>query len=238
MATRMFAVDLGAWSVKLAMGSPGIRGATLLDVREKMVPLGDEPLEQRMLAALKGLIDELHLREDTGYIGVYGDQVFTQVIDFPFKNLRRSDLDKAVSGELEGVVPVDIEDMVYTFEPLPLPPATGPVAPGSQFGRVAPPPEGMRVLTYAMRRERAEHLIGIGKQAGYEPRGVLAVGGAAAKLVTHVPSLMQARTDGAVAVIDIGHERTDVVVLANGKAVFSRSIGRAGKQVTEAIARH
>jgi len=53
-----------------------------------------------------------------------------------------------------------------------------------------------------------------------------------------VPSLMQARTDGAVAVIDIGHERTDVVVVANGKAVFSRSIGRAGKQVTEAIARH
>src|SRR5262249_53776438 len=56
--------------------------------------------------------------------------------------------------------------------------------------------------------------------------------------VAHTPSLVRARADGAVAVIDIGHERTDVVVVAGGKAVFSRSVARAGKQVTEAIARH
>ncbi|MBA3819023.1 MAG: pilus assembly protein PilM, partial [Deltaproteobacteria bacterium] len=82
------------------------------------------------------------------------------------------------------------------------------------------------------------HLIELGKAAGYEPRGVLACGGAAVRLVERTPSLMQARTDGAVAVIDIGHERTNVVVVASGKAVFSRSIGRAGKQVTDAIAKH
>src|SRR6185312_7758089 len=40
-----------------------------------------------------------------------------------------------------------------------------------------------------------------------------------------------------VAVIDIGHKRTDVVVVHGGKAVFSRSIGRAGMHVTEAIAK-
>ena len=238
MATRMFAVDLGAWSVKLVIASPGLRGATLLDVVERLVPPGDAPAEQRAIGVLAQMISDLRLKGETGYIGVYGDQVFTQVIEFPFKNLRRSELDKAVGGELEGVVPVDLEDMVYTFEVLPMPPPTGPMPAGAVHGRVAPPPEGMRVLSYAMRRDRAEHFIDIGKQAGYEPRGVLACAGAAAKLVAHVPSLMQARTDGAVAVIDVGHERTDVVVVANGKAVFSRSIARAGKQVTEAIARH
>jgi general secretion pathway protein L len=49
---------------------------------------------------------------------------------------------------------------------------------------------------------------------------------------------MKARTEGPVAVIDIGHERTDVVVVHQNKAVFSRSIGRAGKQVTEKIVDH
>ncbi len=236
MASRMFAVDLGAWSVKLVIASPGIRGATLLHVVERLVPPGDEPAEQRSTAVLAAMINELRLKGETGYIGVYGDQVFTQVIEFPFKNLRRTELEKAVGGELEGVVPLDLEDMVYTFEPLPLPPAIGPTA--DLRGRVAAPAEGMRVLSYAMRRDRVEHLINVGKTAGYEPRGVLAAGGAAAKLVAHTPSLMQARTDGAVAVIDIGHDRTDVVVVSNGKAVFSRSIGRAGRQVTEAISRH
>ena len=104
------------------------------------------------------MIDELKLRDETGYIGVYGDQVFTQVLEFGFKNLRRNELDKAVGGELEGVVPVDLEDMVYSFEPLPPAPAAITPAPDAR-GRVAPPSEGMRVLTYAMRRERAEQLI-------------------------------------------------------------------------------
>lgn len=246
MASRVFAVDLGAWSVKLAVASPGIRGATLYSVVERLVPPGDGSPEVRAKSVLAALVSELRLRDDPGYIGVYGDQVFTQVLEFGFKNLRRAELDKAVGGELEGVVPVDLEDMVYAFEPLPPPVAPPPSAAGAavpafeavQRGRVAPPVEGMRVLSYAMRRERAEHLIDLGKDCGFDPRGLLAPGGAAVRLVASTPSLARARTDGAVAVIDIGHERTDVVVVAAGKAVFSRSIARAGKQVTEAISRH
>jgi Tfp pilus assembly PilM family ATPase len=236
MATRVFAVDLGAWSVKLAIASPGLRGATQLAVHERLVPPGDESDDVRARRVLAGLIEELHLDHETGYIGVYGDQVFTQVLEFGFKNLRRAELDKAVGGELEGVVPVDLEDMVYTFEALPQPPATGPQP--ETRGRIAAPSEGMRVLTYAMRRQRAEELIALGKECGFEPRGVLAAGGSAVRLVERTPSLVTARQDGAVAVIDIGHERTDVVVVAQGKAIFSRSIARAGKQVTAAIAKH
>ena len=241
MASRVFAVDLGAWSVKLAIASPGLRGATLGQVVERLVPPGDEPVEERARKTLAAMIDELRLRDDVGYIGVYGDQVFTQVLEFGFKHLRRSELDKAVGGELEGVVPVDLEDMVYCFEPIPAaaPAAAGaPAVPETVRGRVAPPAEGMRVLSYAMRRDRAEQLISLGQSCGFQPRGVLACGGAAVRLVERTPSLAKARADGPVAVIDIGHERTDVVVVHAGKAVFSRGIARAGKQVTEAIARN
>jgi Tfp pilus assembly PilM family ATPase len=237
MPSRVFTVDLGAWSVKLAIASPGLRGATLYNVVERLVPPGDEPAETRAKAVLARLVEELRLKNDLGYIGVYGDQVFTQILEFGFKNLRRSELDKAVGGELEGVVPLDLEDMVYTFEPLPPAPPTAPPGGEAARGRVAPPVDGMRVLTYAMQRDRIEHLIGLGKECGYDARGVLACGGAAMRLVERTPSLMRARTEGAVAVIDIGHERTDIVVVSSGKAVFSRSIARAGKQVTEAISR-
>ncbi|HEX4421115.1 MAG TPA: pilus assembly protein PilM [Kofleriaceae bacterium] len=242
----MFAVDLGAWSVKLAVASPGIRGATLIQVVERLVPPGDEPAETRARSVLAGMLAELRLRDESGYLGISGDQLFTQILEFGFKNLRRAELDKAVGGELEGVVPVDLEDMVYAFEPLPAlavpppelaPDGLTPIAPETR-GRVAPPPDGMRVLTYALRRDRAEHMIELGKACGFEPRGLLACAGAAVRLVASAPSLARARTDGAVAVIDIGHGRTDVVVVAAGKAVFSRSIARAGRQVTEAIMSH
>jgi len=239
MASRIFAVDLGAWSVKLAVASPGIRGATLLDVHEASVPPGDDPVEQRAKATLTRMIEGLKLKQESGYIGVYGDQVFSQILDFPFKQLRRAELEKAVGNELEGVVPLDLEDMVYTFDQLPPVPdsADGPMLPEAQRGRIAPHVEGMRVLSYAMKRERAEELIALGKECGFETRGVLACGGAAIRIVERMPSLAEARAQGPVAVIDIGHERTDVVIVAQGKAVFSRSLARASKHITEAIAR-
>ncbi|HEX4454294.1 MAG TPA: pilus assembly protein PilM [Kofleriaceae bacterium] len=235
MASRVFAVDLGAWSVKVVIATPGLRGTVLANVVERVVPPGDDAVEARAVRTLAMLIDELRLRDEAGYLGVDGDSVFTQIVEFGFKNLRRAELEKAVGGELESVVPVDLEDMVYAYEPIPAPPDKL-VEPGEQVrGRVAPPVEGMRVLTYAMRKSRAEELIERAKQCGFDPRGIVPVGGAAAKLVERVPSLAQARVDGPVAIIDIGHVRSDVVVVHGGKAVFSRSIARAGKQVTEAI---
>jgi general secretion pathway protein L len=236
MASRVFAVDLGAWSVKVVIATPGLRGAMLVNVIERVVPPGEDSVEARATRTLATLVDELRLRDEAGYLGVDGDSVFTQIVEFGFKNLRRAELEKAVGGELESVVPVDLEDMVYAYEPIPAPPEK-PIEPGELVrGRVAPPAEGMRVLTYAMRKTRAEQLIEDAKRCGFDPRGILPVGGAAAKLVERVPSLAQARIDGPVAIIDIGHVRSDVVVVHAGKAVFSRSIARAGKQVTEAIA--
>ncbi len=238
MASRVFAVDLGAWSVKLVLASPGLRGAVLTQVIERLVPPGDETADIRARRVLAGLVDELRLRDETGYLGVYGDQVFTQVLEFGFKTLRRAELDKAVGGELEGVVPVDLEDMVYTFEPIPPTPLVAPLGEGEQArGRVAAPSDGMRVLTYAMRLDRAEALLTLARQAHFEARGLLACGGAAARLVERTPSLAKARMDGAVAVIDVGHDRTDIIVVSGGKAVFSRSVARGGRQVTDAIAR-
>jgi general secretion pathway protein L len=60
--------------------------------------------------------------------------------------------------------------------------------------------------------------------------------GAAIRLVER-SGLGAALDDAPVAVIDLGHERTEVVVVRGGQAVFSRNLGRGGKQLTEAIAR-
>jgi len=236
--SRLYAIDLGAWSVKLVVAQPGLRGATITHVIERLVPPGDASHDERAMAVVGALVKELGLEHDTAYLGVYGDQVFTHVLEFGFRNLRRSDLAKAVGAELEGVVPIDLEDMVYAFEPLP---SAGPalaVEPGAVVrGRVAAPTTGMRVLTYSMPTQRAQELIDLAATVGAEPRALLPAGGAAARLVERTPSLAAARTAGAVAVVDIGHERSDVVVVRAGKAVYSRTIARGGRHVTDAIAK-
>jgi Tfp pilus assembly PilM family ATPase len=255
MASRIFAIDLGAWSVKVVVAAPGLRTLALGDVVERAVPPGDEPYEQRAAPVLTALLRELRFDHDSAYYGVSGDQVFTHVLEFAFKSLRRPDLEKAVGAELEGVVPVELDDMVYAFEPIPADrPVAVPVAalaeptdddptgvaaapPPQAHGRVAPPAEGMRVLTYAMRSERAAAVIRWGGQCGAEPRGLLPIGGAYARLVERVPSLTAARAVGPVAVVDLGHERTDVVVVRSGRPVYSRTVPRGGRRLTAAIAR-
>src|SRR5688500_726994 len=175
--SRLYAIDLGAWSVKVVVAQPGLRGATVTHVVERLVPPGDASHDERAMGVLAGIIRDFGLQHDTGYLGVYGDQVFTHVLEFGFKNLRRADLAKAVGAELEGVVPVDLEDMVYAFEPLP-PPAVQAIEPGAVIrGRVAAPTTGMRVLTYSMRKQRAEELIAMASAAGAEPRSLLPAGG-------------------------------------------------------------
>lgn len=257
MASRIYAVDLGAWSVKLALVAPGLRGNALTHVIERPLPPADatpgpdgtpapdttEARQRRALGVLAELVRELGLTHDTAVLGLAGDAVFTHVLEFGFKNVRRAELTRAIGAELEGVVPVDLEDMVYAFEPLP--PAPTQVAPSPAFdadvapvrGRVAAAIDGTRVLTYAMRKATAERYLEQLTAIGAAPRSIVPVAGGAVRLVAGVPRLAGLATDRAVAVVDIGHLRTDVVVVRAGRAVYSRSLARGGLAVTEAIAR-
>lgn len=243
MANRIIAVDLGAWSVKVAIAQPGLRHATLTAFVERQVPPDSdsgEPWEQRAAAVLAQIVREQRIDHDNVYLTVPGDSVFTHVLEFGFKTLRRADLDRAVGAELEGVVPVELEDMVYTFEPLPpdAPHVAGPelIEPGP--GRVAAPSTGMRVLTYAMPRVRAEQWLALAAGAGASARGLIPEAGPMARLVDRAPSLAAIRNHGPIAVVDVGHVRTDVVVVRGGKPVYARAVARAGKHLTDAIARH
>ena len=243
MANRIIAVDLGAWSVKVAIAQPGLRHATLTAFVERPIPYapeGGEPWEARAAAVLAQIAREQRIDHDNVYLTVPGDNVFTHVLEFGFKTLRRTELEKAVGAELEGVVPVELEDMVYTFEPLP-PDAPQPASPDliePGPGRVAPPATGMRVLTYAMPRARAEEWLELAAGAGAPARGLIPEAGPMARLVDRSPSLAAVRNHGPIAVVDVGHVRTDVVVVRGGKPVYARAVSRAGKHVTDAIARH
>ena len=241
MASRMFAVDLGAWSVKLAIASPGIRGATLLNVVERLVPPGDEPTE----TAREG-----GARRDDRRAPAQATRPATSASTATRCSPRCSSSGSRTCAAPSSTRPSAASSRAscrsisrtWSTRSSSLPQRAGgrrrcPHDAHARPRRGADRGHARADLRDAPRSrrapDRARH-----SSAGFEPRGVLACGGAAVRLVAHTPSLAQARTEGAVAVIDIGHERTDVVVVADGKAVFSRSIARAGKQVTEAIAKH
>jgi general secretion pathway protein L len=260
MANHVLGVDLGAYSVKVAVGAPGFRQAAIVDFVERPVPPaapGDpEPHEVRALRVLAEIIRDRKLEHDAAYVAVSGDEIFVHVLELPFKNLRRQELEKAIGNELEGILPIDLEEMVYAFgelpdvsvtaapvepelgaaedEPTKVQPAPAPIL---AAGRAAAPTEGMRVLTCTMRQTRAREIIERFSDVGVEARGLLAAPGPYGHLAERIPALAEARARGPVAIIDIGHLRTDVVVVRGGRGIYHRTIARGGQHVTATIAK-
>jgi general secretion pathway protein L len=258
--SRILGIDLGAYSVKVAVATAGFRSATVVDYHERLVPPGDEPHEVRAARVLGEIVREQRLDQDSAYAALSGDRVFIHVLEFGFKSLRRQDLAKAVGAELEGILPIDLEDMVYTFEPLPrevaVAPAPSPAlgglgdggdpsfvaAPLAPAGLVAAPALGMRVLACAGMSSRIRAFLELCEQQRAEPRGLIAAPASYPRLLERVATaaMPPGQKPGPLpptAVIDIGHERTDVCVVVGGRAAYVRTLARGGRHLTEAIAR-
>src|SRR5690606_8627481 len=100
-------------------------------------------------------------------------------------------------------------------------------------GRVAPPSEGMRVLACATHKARVKGLLDVLDRQGAEPRALLA----APAIYPWVIERLEAAASASLAILDVGHERTDLCVIAGGRAAFARTLARGGRLLTDAIAR-
>jgi hypothetical protein len=147
------------------------------------------------------------------------------------------------------VLPVELDDMVYTFEALPpelrnAAAVLGTAAPGGApltRGRVAAPVTGMRcafIRLHTCGASARRRLIARVRRPGPSIPASLSRRHPYAKLVERAPSLAAARAAGPVAVIDLGHEHTDVVVVRGGKPSTAGPSPACGRQLTDAIARH
>jgi general secretion pathway protein L len=255
--SRILGIDLGAYSVKVVVLNPGFRSSAVVDYYERPVPPAGEdgaPLEVRAARVLGEIVRQERLDQDSPYAALSGDRVFLRVLEFAFKNLRRPELTKAVGAELESVLPIDLEDMVYAFEPLPRdlgprtivpvpedgsePNFTLPISPALAAGPLAAPTDGMRVLSCAAPTERVRELLDLLDGERAEPRSVLAAPASYPRVVERLATAgSEVAAGGPVAVVDIGHERTNVCVVVGGRAVYARTIARGGRQLTESIAR-
>jgi general secretion pathway protein L len=257
MASHVVGIDLGSYSVKIAVVSPGFRQATFLDFYEERLSdfvLADPqaPALDRAILLAGDMLRRHDLDKEPVYVAVPGHKVFIHVLEFGFRTLRRAELENAVGAELEGVLPIDLEDMVFTFEQLPRDAASraaarpeigegDPVMVQSQpaaYGRVATPTDGMRVLACAMQEDKARALLDGLAAAGVAARGILAAPASYARVAQRLGALREAgESGGGAALIDIGHERSDVCVVTGGRVDFVRTVARGGKKLTEAIAR-
>ncbi|HEY4393627.1 MAG TPA: pilus assembly protein PilM, partial [Polyangia bacterium] len=98
-------------------------------------------------------------------------------------------------------------------------------------------PEGTTVLAAAAKRDDLAALIAAGEAQGLHPRSLFAAPVIYRALFPATPPLDEAAPAPCYAVLDFGHERTNVCVVRDGNAIYARTIRRGGAQLTAAIAK-
>lgn len=144
--------------------------------------------------------------QDIISVGVPGDRVLLRMLDIPFTDPRK--VQAVVGTELADDMPWEFEDVVYD--------QAITRRPG-------------KVLVAASRSEQIAELLEELGRRGVVPRQLavapLAYGGIARRLFP----------EESVLVLDIGHARTNVCLVEEGRPLIGRTISRAGVQITEAL---
>jgi general secretion pathway protein L len=157
--------------------------------------------------SLEALPESLSLgAHDVVAVGLPGDRAIMRLFDLPITDPRK--LAAVVASELEDDIPWELEEIVHDH-------ATTAV-------------DG-KVLVAAARQEEVSSLIEQLAERGVSPRqvavGPLGYAGIARRLYA----------DEDVLLVDIGHLRTNVCLLSQGKPLLARTISRGGFQITEQL---
>ena len=162
---------------------------------------------------VKRFVNLEHLATDQVICSIPGERVSLRRLEFPFRDKKK--LTAAVPFAVEGEVPFDLDDVVIDW---------------TMLNRIAPGSGHCEVLAALTRRSEVESKLSQLQAAGVEPR-ILEAEGMVLGNLAHVFDLSGNRL-----LVDLGHRKTTLCLLANGHAIDARTIPVAGHAITLAIA--
>jgi general secretion pathway protein L len=214
---RILGLDLGSYSVKgLVLDSSG-RTPVPKAYAEVRRPEG-EP-EESLRAALHQLLTaHPELRADQVIIALPGASLATHQLTLPFNDPKR--LDSVVPFEVEGQLPYDLSDAVFDYQV------------------VAQKEKASDLLVGVVRKDELAPLLALLAELKLDPRIVTHPGVAYQNLLLQHPALFDGTADAeAVALVDIGQDRTTVAIGKPGVGVeFARTFAGGGRELTRALA--
>ncbi len=194
-------IDIGKAHVRAASISVGYKRLALGRLEEVALD-SVESLERALQLVAAPLIDHI----DGLAVAIDGDLCFMHRITIPATAQKR--LAEVLPFEIEAQVPVDIDELVFDYRSL----------------RRATPTEPVVVFTAAARMESVRARIDLVQAAlSRQPDRVGCGPLSLSNLASVVSSL---RGPGPFALVDLGAERTEIVVLQGGEAVFARTLSQ------------
>lgn len=214
MAQNILGIDLGSFAVKLVLIERRARTFRLIEFIEQ--PLNQSSRlshEEQVALALEQLFAQRKLAADVVCVSLSGHLLSSRLIDIPLTQAKK--IAQAIEFELEGFVPMPIEDLHFDHHVL------------------HTTAESSKVLCVYILNEKFGHYMDAVAKSGFEAKYISAdfvdlAGIAQVGMVPH---------DGCYMLLDLGHNKTNVCIMAGKDLKYVRTIGIGGHHFTRAIQR-
>jgi general secretion pathway protein L len=207
MLRRVLGLDVGSHAVKAVELRQTLRSVEVVQMRTLPLDVPGPALGEE----LRDFVTAHGLPTDHVVCALPGDRVSSRRLSFPFRDRRR--IEQAVPFAVEGEVPFDLDEFFLDWELV-----------GGDRSRADV------VATLAPRSEVALLLKTLA-EAAIEPRVVEAEGLSLANLgaLFELP--------GPRLLVDLGHRKTTLCLVLDGRPAATRTIAIAGQALTQAIAK-
>ena len=202
-------LDVGSWSVKAVLLSAGLRSAEVVRVESLVLPPGASPEERE--GAIELFLEQHELHAETVVTALPADRVTQRHLRFPFSGARR--IEQAIGLAIEDELPVPLGQLVLAHE------------------RVSASPEQTDVLALLAPRGEVDEQLQALRRIDAEPRIIEIEGAVLANLSRHFEFDESPRL-----LLDIGHRKSTLCLLAVGRPALLRSVAVAGRDFTAALA--
>jgi type IV pilus assembly protein PilM len=207
---RVVGLDIGSYAVKAAELEAGLRGVEFVRLEQFRIPRDSSP--QELEATIELFLDQHDFSRELLACAIPTARVTQRHLRFPFSGAKR--IAEAIPFELEEQLPFPISGAVITHE------------------QVLAQPDQTDVLVVMSRHAEVAAFLETMRGMQIEPRILEVEGAVLANVCTYLKLADMVRL-----VADVGHSKTNLCLLVDGKPVLLRSIGTAGHHLTEAIAK-
>ena len=213
---RILGLDLGSHSVKGLLLEANARNPAARAWAE--VRRGEGERQETLRTALRELLarPEFH-HPDQVVVALPGPSLVTHQLALPFTDPKR--IEATIPFEVESQIPFDLSETVFDYQ----------VA--SQVKD-----KGSELLVGVVRREELATLLQVLNELGVDPRVVTHPGITYQNLLLQQPALFAGTDAEAVAIVDLGHERTTLAIGRPGGGVeFARTFAGGGQNLSRAL---
>lgn len=214
MKQRVLGIDVGSYSVKIAEMERSLRSFELIGFYEQPVVQREKPEEGAaapQTLALQRLFEEYNLSGDFIYSALPGEMVAFRNIDLPFSNFKK--IDTTIEFEMENYLPLPLEEIAVDYE----------ILESSKTDS--------KVLVSYTRKGELIKFLNLFAPADLDPRFI----GAEPVEIASLVRMGAIASEGIYALLDLGHEKTNIILFEGKKLKSARTVMIGGKNLTRAI---